>query len=291
VDVTLAFVAALLFSLGTVLQQQVAATTSEQESEGAGFLLKLARRPRWLAGIASDGLGFVCQAGALAAGRLVVVQPILATSLVFALPLGARLNHRPVRRQAMAAAAAVTGGLAAFLVLADPSGGKDDASTGAWIVSFAVSAVVCGGLVVAGRGRPAAPRAALFGAAAGILFGLAAALTKATVERLDDGVPAVLGDWHLYALIAIGWVGMTLSQRSFQAGALAPAAATQMSLDPVASLLLGTLAFDETIHDSTAGLIAALAGVVVMLAGIVYLAAAQQGADKPSAATPTPRNF
>jgi drug/metabolite transporter (DMT)-like permease len=289
VDIGLALAAALLFSLGTVLQQQVAQTASEEESQGAGFLLQLARRPRWLAGIASDGLGFVCQAGALAAGRLVVVQPILATSLVFALPLGARLNHRPVSRRAMAAAAAVTGGLAAFLVLADPSGGKDDATTAAWIVSFAIATVACGALVAAGRGRPAAPRAALIGSAAGILFGLSAALTKATVEELDDGVVAVFRDWHLYALVVVGYVSMTLSQRSLQAGALAPAAATQMALDPVTSLLLGTLAFDETIHDTTAGLIAALAGVVVMIAGIVYLAAAQQSADQPSAAGSTPK--
>src|SRR5829696_1117139 len=100
-DVALALAAALFFSLGTVLQQQVA--------RGAGFLLRLARRPRWLAGIASDGLGFLCQAGALAAGRLVVVQPLLATSVVFSLPLGAKLGGRRVVRREMGAAVAVTG--------------------------------------------------------------------------------------------------------------------------------------------------------------------------------------
>jgi hypothetical protein len=71
---------------------------------------------------------------------------------------------------------------------------------------------------------------------------------------------------------------MTLSQASLQTGALAPAVATQMSFDPVASLLLGTLAFEETIHDSPAGLVGALVGIVAMLGGIAYLAAAQQPA-------------
>jgi drug/metabolite transporter (DMT)-like permease len=275
-DVALALAAALFFSLGTVLQQQVAATASEEEARGAGFLLRLARRPRWLAGIASDGLGFLCQAGALAAGRLVVVQPLLATSVVFSLPLGAKLGHRRVVRREMVAAAAVTGGLAAFLVLADPGGGRDDATDAAWAVSFAVGGVICAVLVLSSRGRRAAPRAALLGAAAGILFGLSAALTKATVEQLDDGVLSVFEHWHVYALLVVGYASMTLSQSSLQAGALAPAVATQMALDPVASLFLGTLAFDETIHDSTAGLLGALAGMVVMIAGIAYLAAAEQ---------------
>ena len=275
-DVVLALAAALCLSLGTVLQQQVAATASEQEARRAGFLVRLARRPRWLAGIAADALGFAAQAVALAVGRLVVVQPLLATSVVFALPLGAKLGRRRIGRRDMAAALAVTAGLAVFLVAADPTGGREDATTAAWIVSFVAITVVCAPLTLAARGRSAARRAALLGIAAGILFGLSAALTKATVERVDEGVLEVIGDWHLYALIVVGYASMSLSQASLQSGALGAAVATQMSLDPVASLVLGTLAFDETIHDSAAGLAAALAAFLVMIAGLVTLAAAEQ---------------
>jgi drug/metabolite transporter (DMT)-like permease len=200
---------------------------------------------------------------------------------VFSLPLGAKLGGRRVVPREMVAALVVTGGLAAFLVLADPGGGRDDASTAAWIASFAIAGVVCGALTVAARGRSDTRRAALLGTAAGILFGLSAGLTKAVVEQLDDGVLTVFGDWHLYALVVVGYVSMTLSQASLQTGALAPAVATQMSFDPVASLLLGTLAFEETIHDSPAGLVGALVGIAAMLAGIAYLAAAQQPAAEP----------
>jgi drug/metabolite transporter (DMT)-like permease len=270
--IPLALVAALLFSLGTVLQQQVAATASEEEARGAGFLLRLARQPRWLAGIVADGLGFVAQAAALGLGRIVVVQPLLATSVVFALPLGARFEHKPVSRPEILGALAVTAGLGAFLVLADPGGGVDNASATAWVVSFAVAAVLCGALTVSARGRAPVHRAALLGTAAGILFALSAALTKATVEQLDDGVLAVFEHWQLYALIVVGYVSMTLSQASLQAGALAAAVATQMALDPVASLFLGTLAFDETIHDDTGALLAALVAFAVMVGGIAFLA-------------------
>jgi drug/metabolite transporter (DMT)-like permease len=275
--IPLALVAALLFSLGTVLQQQVAATASEEEARGAGFLLRLARQPRWLAGIVADGLGFVAQAAALGLGRIVVVQPLLATSVVFALPLGARFEHKPVSRPEILAALAVTAGLGAFLVLADPGGGVDNASATAWVVSFAVAAVLCGALTLSARGRAPVHRAALLGTAAGILFALSAALTKATVEQLDDGVLAVFEHWQLYALVVVGYVSMTLSQASLQAGALAPAVATQMALDPVASLFLGTLAFEETIHDDTGALLGALAAFAVMVGGIAFLALRRPG--------------
>jgi drug/metabolite transporter (DMT)-like permease len=270
--IPLALAAALLFSLGTVLQQQVAATASEEEARGAGFLLSLARQPRWLAGIVADGLGFVAQAAALGLGRIVVVQPLLATSVVFALPLGARFEHKPVSRPEILGALAVTAGLGAFLVLADPGGGVNNASATAWVVSFAVAAVLCSALTLSARGRVPVHRAALLGTAAGILFALSAALTKATVEQLDDGVLAVFEHWQLYALVVVGYVSMTLSQASLQAGALAPAVATQMALDPVASLFLGTLAFEETIHDDTGTLLAALVAFAVMIGGIAFLA-------------------
>ena len=275
-EVVLALAAALLYSLGTVLQQQVASTASEEEARRAGFLLRLARRPRWLAGIAADALGFAAQAAALAVGRLVVVQPLLATTVVFSLPLGAKLGGRRVARRDMVAALAVTAGLAGFLVVADPTGGREDATTAAWLVSFGAAAVLCAALAFAARGRPPARRAGLLGAAAGILFGLTAALTKATVERLDDGLLEVATDWHLYALLVVGYAATSLSQSSLQTGALAPSVATQLSFDPIASLLLGILAFDETVHEDSAGLIAALAAFAVMIVGIVSLAAAEQ---------------
>jgi hypothetical protein len=37
---------------------------------------------------------------------------------------------------------------------------------------------------------------------AAIFFGLSPALTKATVDQLDDGILHVFLTWHLYALLA-----------------------------------------------------------------------------------------
>ena len=60
-EVALALAAALLFALGTVLQQKEAQRASGEEALRAAFLLQLARRPVWLGGMAADALGFVAQ--------------------------------------------------------------------------------------------------------------------------------------------------------------------------------------------------------------------------------------
>jgi drug/metabolite transporter (DMT)-like permease len=278
-EVPIALAAALLFALGTVLEEEVASQSSEADARGASFLLRLARRPRWLAGFAADALGFVAQAAALAVGRLVVVQPLLATSVVFALPLGAKLGGRRVSRRDLLAACTVTAGLGIFLVVADPTGGVQNPGAAAWIISFAGCFAAAAGLVLAARGRSPAQRAALLGTAAGVLYALFAALTKATVDVLGEGVPEVFTDWHLYALIAVGYASMSLSQAGLQTGALAPAVATEMSIDPVTSLLLGTLAFKESLHETVAGNLLALAAFAVMLVALVYLALHQQAPE------------
>jgi drug/metabolite transporter (DMT)-like permease len=277
-EVALALVAALLFALGTVLQQKEAQEVSDEDAHKAGFLLRLARRPVWLAGMGTDGAGYAAQAVALDLGRIVVVQPLIAATVVFALPLGSRILGQRVTRRQMGAALVFTVGLGVFLVLANPEGGREDATTRAWIIALAVAAAVCVPLYLAGRAaRSPAMKATLLGIATGVLWGYSAALTKAVMDDLHDGPIAVITDWHLYALLVVGWASLTLAQLSLQAGALAPAVATQAALDPIASALLGLLAFDETLDAGTAALAGAGVGFVAMVVAIVVLAGSAPG--------------
>jgi len=280
----LALVAALMFALGTVIQQREAMQLPDAEANSAGLLLRLARRPVWLAGIAADAVGFIAQAVALGIGRVIVVQPLRATAVVWALPLGARLSGQTVARRDVLAAVAVCVGLGGFLVISDPSGGREDAPIGAWLVGggalFAVAAV----LAVYGMSGSGARKAAGCGTASGLLYGLSAVLTKAVVDSLDEGVLELLTDWHLYALIAVGFSSMTLSQISLQAGDLAPAVATQMIFDPVASLILGLTLLQEQIHDDTLGVIGSVAALLVTFAGMAVLATRQAPQDVPDGA-------
>ena len=69
--------------------------------------------------------------------------------------------------------------------------------------------------------------------------------------------------------------------------ALAPAISTQMSLDPLVSVMLGVLIFEERIDDTfIEGSIAAI-GLAVMIFGLVILARSQ--AHNEVVAKPAPK--
>ena len=268
--VVLALIAAFLYALGTVLQQKADIEEADPAGMSAGFIGRLVQRPVWLAGVTSELVGFGVLAVALGIGRLVIVQPLQVLSVVAALPLGVWLTGQHVGRRQISGAVLVTLGLVAFLALSDPSGGRDDAPVRDWVIAGAVTGGLSLALVGAGlRARPAL-KAALVGTAAGILFGLSAALTKATVTRVPDGIGHVVFDWHLYALIVVGLAAFGLTQVSLQGG-LAPSLAATATFDPVSSLILGLTLLDEQLHDSAAVTALSLVALAVSLGGLLVL--------------------
>jgi hypothetical protein len=138
-------------------------------------------------------------------------------------------------------------------------------------------------LFVLARGRSPAMRAGLLGTAGGILFGLGAALTKTTVSMLDDGVLAVLGDWHVYGLVVVSIAAFWLEQAALQTGALAAAVATTMAFDPLSSLVYGIVLFDEDLHDTALGYALCAVSLAVALTGLVILARAKGSESRPPA--------
>lgn len=273
-QIVLALISAFLFALGTVLQQK-AGVEASGSATSSGLLLRMARRPLWLAGIGSDVVGFVAQAAALRLGQLAVVQPLLVLSVVFALPLSARLSdQRVVRRDAVAAALVVVA-LVVFLTVANPSGGRSEVSLSHWVIGGIACAAVCAMLSLLGRRGPPARRAALLGAAAGVLFALSAALTKAVVDELHFGLLHVAESWEPYALLGIGYVSMTLNQLALNTRALAATMASSTTLDPIVSVALGLSLFDEHLHASSLQAAAAFIALAVAMLGVAVLARAE----------------
>ena len=213
--------------LGTVLQQQVAAQASEEEARGAGFLLRLARQPRWLAGIVADGLGFVAQAAALGLGRTPSCSCSRCSPPAWCSRCRwARFERKPVSRPEILGALAVTA-VRRVSRARRPGCGRDNASATAWVVSFAHGGgAVRRRLTLGARGRAPLHRAALLGTAAGILFALSAALTQATVEQLDDGSPH-----RIRALAAVCAAGGRLREHDAEPG-LAPGGAPAPAANP-----------------------------------------------------------
>jgi len=271
--VGLALLAAFFFGLATVLEQKGAMEEPEEHALRPGFLARLVRKPIWVAGLGADALGYGAQAAALGVGRLVAVQPLLVASVVFALPLGAKITHQHVGRREILGATAVCAGLVIFRLVASPYGGQSDATAAAWVIGIGIIGGLASLLVLASFGRSPGVRATLLGVAAGmILGGIVAALTKATVDLFDEGIAGVLGDWHIYALAAAALTGFLLAQASLQAGALAPAMTSETVLEALAGVAVGMFVLNERLDQNPAETVVSLLGLALVVAGLLALA-------------------
>jgi drug/metabolite transporter (DMT)-like permease len=282
----LAVLAALLFALGTVLQQKGTLSTAAGDDDPR-FLLEILHRPVWLAGTVLQSAGWVVQAMALDRGSLVVVQSLTALSLVVALPLGALLTGQHIGRRELTGATLTLVGIIFFISAGQPQGGTTHPSAAAWWWACLVTAALVLGLFALGRHWTGAARALTFGAAAGLGYGLQAAVTKTFVTEIGGGVLALLGSWSVYVLVLSAVSGFALQQSALKTGVLAPAMASSNSVTLFSSVLLGIFVYGERLSKSGTGHTSStVVGLVVAIVGIAFLAGSE--APTQSAGVPDP---
>jgi drug/metabolite transporter (DMT)-like permease len=274
----LALVAAFFFALAATLQQKGALELGSVSLGSPSSFLNLARQKWWLLGTFALLCGYAFQAVALANGRLAVIQPLLVTTIVFALPLGYFLTNQSVDRREIVGAGVVVLGLAVFTVVGQAAEGNDNAPAGEWAVAVVVFSLIAGALLVMGGRGSVVRKAALYGASAGVLFGLSAALCKPTVEILgDSGVAAVLESWELYAFAAAGILAFVIQQVSLATGKLAASVATVSVCNPLVGIVIGTLLLDERLAEPTWHKVVAYTALGVALAGAIVISNSTEG--------------
>jgi drug/metabolite transporter (DMT)-like permease len=284
----LAIVAAIAFAFGTVLQQKGTLSTTAADGDSR-FLVQILRQPVWLVGAICQAGGWVIQAAALDRASLVAVQSLTALSLVIALPLGMWLTHQHIGPRELAGALCTLLGIVFFLAAGQPQGGTSHPSAADWWVACLVTAGLIGALWSIARRFTGADRAIVFGVAAGLGFGLQAAVTKTFVTLVGEGVVALLGSWTTYVLIVSALSGFVLQQSALKTGVLAPAMASSNSVTLFSSVVLGVAVYGETISKSThtrSGL--AYLGLGVAIVGIVLLARSAPPTPAPDQAAPAP---
>jgi len=259
------------FGVAAALQHRQAQLAPKSGDLSVRLLARLASRPLWLAGILLAAIAYGLQALALAFGPLALVAPIVATDLLFALPVAAR-NSRPLRARDWLGCVLAAGGIAAFLAAAPPSSGRYDAPPRDWLMAFASVALVCVLALSAGRLASGPARAALTAAAGGVVFGLTAAVTLSLTRLVRAvGPGGTLAHWQPWALLVLGLAGLLLSANAFQAGALAASLPVMDTVEPASGVLLGTLLFGERLAASPAGIAVQLLGAAAAIAGIALL--------------------
>ncbi|HET8604267.1 MAG TPA: DMT family transporter [Marmoricola sp.] len=275
--VPLGLLASFLFALAAYFQQRAARQT-EREGRSVvhglyALMRKLVQSRVWLTGWIVNLGGFATQAAALHLGSVAVVQPLLATQLMFAMPMSSLERRRWPRWRDWASCLGIVGGLVLLLVVvaAEPLQGQPDRTTIiiAVLVALAVIAVV---VPLAARSKHEVTNVAT-AACAGLCFSMTGVFLKLTSDDLaDHGIAYTATDWVGYALAGSTLLGLVLEQAAFANGPLPWAIATKDSTNPIASYAIGVLAFPVAFPSGVGALLGIAGAAVLLILGAIGLA-------------------
>jgi drug/metabolite transporter (DMT)-like permease len=267
--VLLGFAAAALLAVGFVLQQHEAAR-STAPSLGPRLLVTLVRRPVWLGGIGATTIGLLASSAALGLGSLVVVEPLLATNVLFALPLAAWWSRHRLGGRELAGCVCLVGGLAVLLIAGSPDDAPGDAPVApvSWVVALAGLVCLVVVLISVARHREPSQQATVLATAAGLAFGMQDVLTQRTIELAESSITGMLTSWQPYALVVIGFTGLTLEQSAFGIAPLAASLPAMTLAEPLCGIGLGIGLLGEGLRTTSFALPAQIVGLAATLSGV-----------------------
>lgn len=270
--VLLALCAAVFMAIGIVVRQRATIDVPAEQGVSAVMFTTLLRRPLWWAGTAAAVLGYVFQALALIKGSLILVQPLLVSALLFALPMSARLAGRRVTRGEWLWAGLLTASLTVFVLLARPGPQERPATVPVSTIVAVVCGVIIVGAIVMAVKIGGWQRAVLLAVAVGVLFGSVAVLTKIVMHLFDQrGALSLMASPAPYALVVLGVLATLLQQSAFHAGALQTSVPTMLVLEPVVAVFLGAILLGEELEAGRYEAIALTVAIAVMTAATVAL--------------------
>ncbi|MDH2427447.1 DMT family transporter [Sphaerisporangium sp. TRM90804] len=262
VGVSIALVGALGYAAGAALQQY--------EAVRAGASLKLVRRPRWVVGGIIGLLGAGMHAVALALAPLVLVQPVSVATLVFAVPLAAALHGRRPSKEEILGSVAVAAGLLGLMLLIPHSDVRPVMSTPEALGFLACVALVAGVCELAARRASGSGKALLLSVGAGAVTASVSTLVRVVGGGLDGDLSRLL-HWFTVAIPILLVCAIILLQRSYAIGHFGIAYAGVQVVDPITSVLAGTILLGEPVPSGVGNVIPALAAAAVLIAGTITL--------------------
>lgn len=263
----LAVGAALCFAVCSVLQHR---ETGHVDQQGVRLIMRLMQRPWFVAAVCIEGLGLALQSVALGFGALIVVQPLLVTGLLFAVPLSAWVDRRRVAKREVWGALATVIGLAVFLTTGSPSKGSNTYEMHrALAVGLPLLALAAVAAVWAQAWRSA--RGILLGLTSGVLYGTSGGILKVVVHRIGDHGFAGLLHWATIVLVALGATSIITTQSAFQAGGLGAPLAVLTLAEPLSAVLVGSVVLQERLAGSVTDIVLEAVGGLVSAAGVVLL--------------------
>lgn len=247
------------------------AFTAPRHVEGLPSLLRHVVTDRlWLSGMMASLGGLVLHAFALSLGSIVIVQPIIATGLLWSFGFGELLQRRRPPRGMVLWAGLTAAGLAVFFTSDASTRGRPspDSSEAAVVLAVGAALVTVGWLISRSGTRRRGGLA--LGGAAGVVFGLIAGTLKATAA--SHGVVDLVTSWPVYVLLLLGAVGFTLNQAAYNRVPLSQSLPILNVVNPVVALVFGYVAYQERPSGTALQETAQALGLVLTLLSVFMLA-------------------
>lgn len=259
-----AFAAAVAFGIAALLQ----AVAARQEPPVRGvdplLLVRLLRRPAFLAALALNLGGFLLHLAALRSLSLYLAQAVISASVAVTAVLSARVLGVRLRRREQLAVLAVCAGLALLTATASEAGTAVVDGIGPALVVAAAAVAVAGVLVSRLHGPLGA---ALLGLVAGLGFAIVAVTGRVFPEL---SAVALLRFPATYALLAAGAVAFLLYATALQRAAVLTVTAPMVLGQTAAPAAVGVLALGDRVPADAAPITAI--GLLLAVAGSVLLA-------------------
>jgi drug/metabolite transporter (DMT)-like permease len=262
-----ALISAFCFAIASVAQHHVASETQTAQTLNPRLFLDLARRPLWWAGSFGDLFGFIIQAVALSLGAVSLVQPLLVTGLLLAIPLSAAVDHRKVARAEVYGALLCCAGLAAFLIAAQPTEGSQHVSGQDGLYLLASVGPVVLVLLLVSRRFTGVARSVALALSAGTLFAVCSPLLSVIVRDLHH-----FFEWPLLVIAGCGVVGFLLTQNAYQAGSLPAPLACITICEPIIAVTLGVTLLHEHLDAGPLAIAVIVLSVLAVVIGVVMVA-------------------
>lgn len=272
--ISFALASAFFTALSTSVQHQAAGAAPDSVGGMWHLLWHLTQRPVWVLGQALGVAGFITHALAVVNGPISLVQPIIITGIVFAVPIRAAISrHLPERRE-LGAVLLTAGALAIFLLASDPSEGEGHPGGLSFFLLVAGTAALgmvvflLARIVMDGNGR-----AFLLGGAAGLLLGLVAVLVKAAEEEhTAGGLSQLLTTWPIYVLCVTGLSGVAINQVAYRSARLSASMPVLNVVNCMVGLGFGYLVFQEIPRYTPWAVGVELVGLAGLVLGLWLLA-------------------
>ncbi|MEV0906457.1 DMT family transporter [Streptomyces hokutonensis] len=277
--------AACCLGFGFVLQQNAAQQAPLSDFLSPRLLLDLMKVPRWLGGIGLMVAGMVLGAIALSRGEVSLVEPLLATNLLFALALSRKQTRQPLGRQGWAGLALLAGGVTAFIVAGEPRSGTAVTDPFRhWLIIGAMVGLALLLTTYAKRSRLSAGPV-LLALAAGLLYGVQDALTRVSGQRFTEGgLTELVTGWQPYGVLALGITGLVLVQSAFETAPLRMSLPALTAAQPLAGIICGVGFLGDQLRTDTGALAWEAVGLAGIVVGILLLGmhpAMPRGTTKP----------